>query len=825
MDHSSGETRRTLIKLSMTLIATLVAIVVFSSKASATSVTAAQAVQHVLNMANSGWGSSNNVPNYDGSEWLPYDYGEPQCVDLIAEYWDYLVGWHKGLNANAYATTGLPDGWTRQYGDPQPGDIVVWDSGSWGHIGVVTSVANGQYYFVDTNGDNNYWHDGSGYRHNTAATLRGPKSNSDKTVFLRPDFAPSTSWLDVNGCLDEKVGGDLGSYGTCDVYINGQLKANDVSDFYSANGLWTVGSSYEIKDIKATNGHTYVGVYSGSLTGTIGASGTSVCLKFATTHKVQFNANGGTNSPTSQTKIYGYVLTLSTSKPSRNGYKFLSWNTKADGSGTEYQPGSQYGADADVTFYAIWQSLAYTITYDANGGTDAPAAQTVNNGGETTLSSSVPIRNGYDFLGWNTSRTATSASYQAGGKYPGGTATLYAIWKIKQYTVSFNSNGAGTYDPITVDHGKTISNLPTPQRGGYFFQGWFLSSDDKVTAETVVVSDMLLTARWSEPTTMLIPSAVTAIEEEAFEGIAANIIVIPSSVSSIGSKAFANSNSLYTVIVYSRTLSPAPDAFINCPNLTICGYADTPIYYYAVAKGIPFVVIGSTSDWVLDTSLPLGATVVSEKWTYNQVKEETTTSTEPSLAGWTFVSSSWQKTNEGTWKYASYPSGFDTGHTLYNKYNKSALSASETTTTKREVSTASHLTFIYWHWTFVDSVNDDNHNVLVEDARKLGVNITGSVYRDFIYFDAFESTTDYGTVGPGSSGMIDVSPLRYAWRGINSDASQWWWRFDVYQQSYMDYEKLFTYKRNGTESKESTTEITTGDGITNVQHWIKYSFE
>lgn len=135
------------------------------------------------------------------------------------------------------------------------------------------------------------------------------------------------------------------------------------------------------------------------------------------------------------------------------------------------------------------------------------------------------------------------------------------------------------------------------------------------------------------------------------------------------------------------------------------------------------------------------------------------------------------------------------------------------------------MTFIYWHWTFVDSVNDDNHNVLVEDARKLGVNITGSVYRDFIYFDAFESTTDYGTVGPGSSGMIDVSPLRYAWRGINSDASQWWWRFDVYQQSYMDYEKLFTYKRNGTESKESTTEITTGDGITNVQHWIKYSFE
>ena len=82
----------------------------------------------------------------------------------------------------------------------------------------------------------------------------------------------------------------------------------------------------------------------------------------------------------------------------------------------------------------------YTIKYDANGGTGAPSSQTKIYGQTLTLSNTKPIRNGYTFLGWSTSSTATSATYSAGGSYTSNSeATLYAIWKknhIHSYTSS-----------------------------------------------------------------------------------------------------------------------------------------------------------------------------------------------------------------------------------------------------------------------------------------------------------------------------------------------------------------------------------------------------
>lgn len=191
-----------------------------------------------------------------------------------------------------------------------------------------------------------------------------------------------------------------------------------------------------------------------------------------------------------------------------------------------------------MTLYAVWESLTYTITYDANGGENAPDSQTVEGGGSVTLATGVPAWTGYDFLGWSTSQTATAAEYQPGGIYPGGNATLYAVWEIQRFTVSFDSDGAGSYDPIIVSYGETVSVLPAPEKHGFFFRGWFDLSGQKVTESTVVKTDLLLTARWSEPTKLSIPSATTRIEDEAFDGIAANVVYIPAGVTYIGSKAF-----------------------------------------------------------------------------------------------------------------------------------------------------------------------------------------------------------------------------------------------------------------------------------------------
>ena len=79
--------------------------------------------------------------------------------------------------------------------------------------------------------------------------------------------------------------------------------------------------------------------------------------------------------------------------------------------------------------YSYSEAVTYTISYNANGGEGEPAAQVKIHGATLTLSSTIPTRAGYDFLGWVTTSTATRASYSAGGSYTGNAnATLYAVW-------------------------------------------------------------------------------------------------------------------------------------------------------------------------------------------------------------------------------------------------------------------------------------------------------------------------------------------------------------------------------------------------------------
>ena len=157
---------------------------------------------------------------------------------------------------------------------------------------------------------------------------------------------------------------------------------------------------------------------------------TSVNIPALTSYSVKYNANGGSGGPTSQTKWYGTTLKLSTIKPTRTGYSFQGWSTANDSS-VEYAAGANYTANTGVTLYAVWKANTYSVKFDANGGSGAPASQTKTYGVDLTLSTSVPTRQYYNFLGWSTSKTATTATYKAGGKYTANTGTtLYAVWEL-----------------------------------------------------------------------------------------------------------------------------------------------------------------------------------------------------------------------------------------------------------------------------------------------------------------------------------------------------------------------------------------------------------
>lgn len=138
---------------------------------------------------------------------------------------------------------------------------------------------------------------------------------------------------------------------------------------------------------------------------------------------------------------------------------------------TGWNVGSRY-AESDVTgngekwngarkklFYsgnipaAKATSRVYYLYYDANGGSGAPPTQssvsTTNNSWTFTISSKEPTRSGYTFLGWSTSSTATSASYQPGDTISltssSPTRTLYAVWEEAPCTYYFRTLGGVNY--------------------------------------------------------------------------------------------------------------------------------------------------------------------------------------------------------------------------------------------------------------------------------------------------------------------------------------------------------------------------------------------
>ena len=117
----------------------------------------------------------------------------------------------------------------------------------------------------------------------------------------------------------------------------------------------------------------------------------------------------------------------------------------------------------------------YTITYNANGGTNAPAAQTKTKDVALTLSSTEPTRTGYNFLGWATTSTASSAQYSAGSSYTANAnVTLYAVWEAKTYAVRYDANG-GTGAPATQNkvHDKTLTlSSVIPHYEGHVFKEW-----------------------------------------------------------------------------------------------------------------------------------------------------------------------------------------------------------------------------------------------------------------------------------------------------------------------------------------------------------------
>ncbi len=123
---------------------------------------------------------------------------------------------------------------------------------------------------------------------------------------------------------------------------------------------------------------------------------------------------------------------------------------------------------------SVAAKTSYKISYNANGGSGAPSAQTKWHGTNITLSSTKPTRTGYTFKGWATS-VSGSVAYASGANYTANAAvTLYAVWQAITYKVTYNANGgSGAPGQQTKTYGVTLKlSTAKPTRTNYNFKGW-----------------------------------------------------------------------------------------------------------------------------------------------------------------------------------------------------------------------------------------------------------------------------------------------------------------------------------------------------------------
>lgn len=224
-----------------------------------------------------------------------------------------------------------------------------------------------------------------------------------------------------------------------------------------------------------------------NLTSTANGSVTLYAVWTENSYTVTYDKNTGSGSVASQSFKFTDSVTLRENAFTKTGYHFIGWAETADGAvkyaGGETLSGALTAENGkNVTLYAVWEKNAYTVTFNKNdaAATGEMKKQTLTYDEPAMLSVLGFTKDGYSFVGWNTQSDGKGTTYDNGAEVlnltsaNNGNVTLYAVWTINTYDVTFNyktvTGEEKSVEIKDVPYGKAFSELKNTLEGfGEFY--------------------------------------------------------------------------------------------------------------------------------------------------------------------------------------------------------------------------------------------------------------------------------------------------------------------------------------------------------------------
>ncbi|MBR6594708.1 MAG: InlB B-repeat-containing protein [Clostridia bacterium] len=266
---------------------------------------------------------------------------------------------------------------------PELGDIIMFaNDSSPSHVGLVLGVKGGYVYTVEGNNGGKVavhkYKENDDYIYGYCLPKYPEVEGADYTELFESAIDMTGDYVINVSSLNARAKADTESEIVAELVRGDEVTVTEVSD----SGRW--GKI----DVDGKEAWIYL------------AYATDAQFAIFTVH---YDLDGG-DGIMDQRKLKGDTLEITKATPFKKGHSFKGWSSVKDADTPDYAAGQSYSADADITLYALWEPLTYTVTFYSDDGSiiqqsehkygeKVPVPETVTKPDDDMYS--------YTFTGWN----------------------------------------------------------------------------------------------------------------------------------------------------------------------------------------------------------------------------------------------------------------------------------------------------------------------------------------------------------------------------------------------------------------------------------------